>query len=79
MKVDVWGYKRDADRRYVKQVFIGSAFQPHYEILRPNGFEPTFAFKFKIEKLKHKITINLIVTPCIFVESLQFINQRMHI
>ena len=23
--------------------------------------------------------INLIVTPCIFVESLQFINQRMHI
>ena len=25
------------------------------------------------------IFINLIVTPCIFVESLQFINQRMHI
>jgi len=24
-------------------------------------------------------TINLIVAPCIFVESLQFINQRMHI
>jgi len=23
--------------------------------------------------------INLIVAPCIFVESLQFINQRMHI
>jgi len=25
------------------------------------------------------MNINLIVAPCIFVESLQFINQRMHI
>jgi len=25
------------------------------------------------------VAINLIVAPCIFVESLQFINQRMHI
>jgi len=25
------------------------------------------------------LTINPIVAPCIFLESLQFINQRMHI
>jgi len=25
------------------------------------------------------LNLNLIVAPCIFVESLQFINQRMHI
>ena len=28
---------------------------------------------------KHVGAINLVVAPCIFVESLQFINQRMHI
>ena len=28
---------------------------------------------------KHAVHINLIVAPCIFTESLQFINQRMHI
>ena len=29
--------------------------------------------------LEHVRTLNLIVAPCIFVESLQFIDQRMHI
>jgi len=28
---------------------------------------------------KHSVVINLIVAPCIFVESLKFINQRMQI
>jgi len=28
---------------------------------------------------RHESTINLIVEPCIYVESLQFINQRMQI
>jgi len=30
-------------------------------------------------KLNSVISLNLIVAPCIFIESLQFINQRMHI
>jgi len=33
-----WMYKRIADRRHVKQFFIGSALKPHSETLRPHGF-----------------------------------------
>ena len=32
-----------------------------------------------VKLVTHTVSINLIVAPCIFVESLQFINQRMHI
>jgi len=32
-----------------------------------------------LRKLESTFIINIIVAPCIFVESLQFINQRMHI
>jgi len=32
-----------------------------------------------VQKIKRWKPINPIVAPCIFVESIQFINQRMHI
>ena len=46
-----------------------TASQPH----PPNLTEATSSLQ------KQNETTNLIVAPCIFVESLQFINQRMHI
>ena len=39
VKVDVWKYKLDADRRYVKQLVIDSALKQHSETFRPHGFE----------------------------------------
>jgi hypothetical protein len=52
---DVRKYKGDGDRRYVKQVFIRSAVQPHGETARLQGLKKKiFAFKFKISKFKYK-------------------------
>jgi len=39
VKVHVWRYKRNADRRDGKRVFIGSALKPHSETLLPHGFQ----------------------------------------
>lgn len=39
MTDDVRRYKREDDRRYVKEVFIRFALQPHAEKLRPHGLE----------------------------------------
>jgi len=35
----LWRYKPKADRRYIKQLFNGSALKPHSETLRPLWFE----------------------------------------